>query len=443
MKKNLAILTDVKHWINYVNAIDRLLPVPTYGLHRKHPFLYQFFKEGRFKTATIHHLSRIARSARSDHHLQFCGRWAHEFLTNKNRHCANCRRRHPLPTVLENDLSTAHRSERNSPTGRGTVYRSTSNSSCSGPLRLGCSDDLLKTRRETNSDGRCHHDRMGSNFSRVTPFTSVKKDFWVERHHGTREIDGTDFSSDIDPNVLKRREWIYGSQSYALTVSYFGLPYYGWQKTRSGPSIQEELELALSKILHETVTCEAASRTDRGVHAAGQVVQFYTNKQPQIRELQRALNGTLPRTIRVTETKAVHLDFHPTLDAKNKTYHYQICNGPAQDLFQRHTSWHYPEALDLEKMRDAASQWIGTHDFTPFTTKPQKNTLCTLLEITIIPLAENRLQITLTGDRFLYKMARRLSGTLADIGAGKIVSSAIGVTAPPHGLSLNKINYSE
>ena len=217
--------------------------------------------------------------------------------------------------------------------------------------------------------------------------------------------------------------------------------YYGWQQTRSGPSIQEELNKALSKILQEEIQCEAASRTDRGVHAEGQVVQFYTDKQPSCPDLQKWLNGLLPKTIRVVEAKKVPLEFHPTLDAKSKIYHYYITNAPVQDPFLAQTTWHYPYPLDLEKMRKAAKDLIGTHDFSKFTTDVRKNPICTLLKIDVVQLPDHRIRIELTGDRFLYKMARRLSGTLAQIGAGKIKPNEVGVTAPPHGLFLYKINY--
>jgi tRNA pseudouridine38-40 synthase len=195
----------------------------------------------------------------------------------------------------------------------------------------------------------------------------------------------------------------------------------------------------LERILGEQVRCEAASRTDRGVHAIGQVVQFQAVKQ--VSELQRALNGHLPRDIRVLDVKAVGPDFHPTLDAKSKIYHYYVHQGSVEDPFYSKISWHYRHPLDLEKMRVEATKLIGTHDFSRFTTEVRNHSICTLFEIELIPLPENRLKISLTGDRFLYKMARRICGTLVQIGAGKIPPDTVGVTAPPHGLFLYKINY--
>jgi tRNA pseudouridine38-40 synthase len=224
-----------------------------------------------------------------------------------------------------------------------------------------------------------------------------------------------------------------------LTVSYLGTSYFGWQKTKSGPSIQEEIEKACSRILQETVTCEAASRTDRGVHARGQIIQFYTSKEIVPERLQRGLNAVLPPDIRVLNAEP--LEFHPTLDALRKTYHYDLCLGPTQDPFYRHLSWHYPYKIDETAMQQAANALIGTRDFSAFTTKSQKNPVCTLFNIELIPLGKERLRIALTGNRFLYKMARIIAGTLANIGSGKITEQAIGVTAPSHGLTLYKVYY--
>jgi tRNA pseudouridine38-40 synthase len=228
------------------------------------------------------------------------------------------------------------------------------------------------------------------------------------------------------------------SYACALTVSYLGSRYFGWQKTSSGPSIQEELEKAILRILGEPVSCEAASRTDRGVHAEGQVVQFVAHKN--VDDLRRALNAVLPRDIRVKEARIVPETFHPTLDAKYKTYHYHLTLGPVQDPFTRETAWHYPYPLDLGLMETAAKELVGTKDFSAFSTEVPKRPICTLMDISITR-SGNQLQIALTGDRFLYKMARRLAGTLANIGSGKILPGEIGETAPAHGLVLHKINY--
>ncbi len=438
MKGLPAILADMR--ISYVNIFDRLFSVSSDGFHREHPFLLKLLEKSARKATSLYHLPRAAYRALCHYYVQFCRRWTHEVPRCENRHSSNRRGNHPVPHLLKNDLPTAPRSERNTSLRRRAVHCASSHSSSGGTFGLSGRDDLYPSRAEQSGDDRSHFDGLDGDSDRSTSLHFSQENFGREGNHGSRALDGTCLSSDLNSDVSERSQWIYGSQSYALTVSYFGLPYYGWQKTKSGPSVQEELEKALSKILHEDILCEAASRTDRGVHANGQIVQFYTDKTPPVL-LQRALNGTLPKTIKVHEIKAVPLNFHPTLDAKCKTYHYTLCFGQDQDLFHRHTSWHYPHSLELEKMKLAAAMRIGTFDFTAYTTKPPKNPICTLSKIEFTLLGENRLQIAITGDRFLYKMARRLSGTLADIGAGKIGLEEIGVTAPSHGLSLYKIYY--
>jgi tRNA pseudouridine38-40 synthase len=244
------------------------------------------------------------------------------------------------------------------------------------------------------------------------------------------------------------------SYCYALLLSYDGTPFFGWQKTEAGPSIQEALETACAQVLGEPVQCEAASRTDRGVHAEGQVVQFRANKEMLPQKLLLALNSYLPKEIRVQKVFLVPPSFHPTLDATSKTYHYYLCFGKTQLPFHRRFSWHYRYPIDLRLMTQAARQLIGTHDFSAFTTERVEDPIRTLLDVNLSLFEENRLKIEMRGDRFLYKMARTVAGTLAQIGSGKLPPDWMahlfhskrreegGLTAPPHGLFLFEVYYS-
>ncbi len=239
------------------------------------------------------------------------------------------------------------------------------------------------------------------------------------------------------------------SSSYLLILSYDGTRYFGWQKTKTGPSIQESLEQAIARITQEQVLPEAASRTDRGVHAEGQVASFTLQKTWDPPRLQQALNGVLPFDIRVRQIKLVPASFHPTLQAKEKEYHYRVCLGEVQEPNWRHYSWHYRYPLNPLAMEQAASALLGLKDFQVFANEPEENPYCTLSLITYTPLERQRLQISLKGDRFLYKMARNLVGTLLYIGSGKLPSSCIqskdkkkiGMTAPAHGLFLHRVEY--
>jgi len=242
-----------------------------------------------------------------------------------------------------------------------------------------------------------------------------------------------------------------------LLISYDGAPFLGWQKTSFGPSVEEALESVLFRLLQEKVTLQAASRTDRGVHAEGQVVNFIARSPVDLFTLKRALNALLPKEIVVQEAVAAKETFHPTLDARAKEYHYHICFGTYQLPFFRHFSWHYPYSLCIETMKHAASLLVGRRDFTSFCndscTMPPGKEICTLMDVQIHPLTSHRLRIELLGDRFLYKMARNIVGTLAYIGSQKFSlenlpalfekrdRKAAAITAPAHGLILKRVLY--
>ena len=125
---------------------------------------------------------------------------------------------------------------------------------------------------------------------------------------------------------------------YKALLSYAGTNYFGWQKTKIGPSIQETIENALFQITQERKIVTAASRTDRGVHAKGQVIQFSLNQPWDPNALLFALNGVLPQEIRVLEFS--HMHFHPTLDAISKEYHSRLNLEEIQDPHERFYSWH-------------------------------------------------------------------------------------------------------
>jgi len=239
---------------------------------------------------------------------------------------------------------------------------------------------------------------------------------------------------------------------YKLTVAYDGTRYFGWQKTKNHPTIQGEIERASRAIFQEEIVSEAASRTDRGVHARGQLVQITTSKEMAPERVLFALNAHLPPDIRVREVEKMGPSFHVTLDAIEKTYFYHVDLGAGRNPFVQHYAWHYPQRVDLETMRQAASAIVGERDFSAFTTL--KNIVSgkrAVSRIEVVLLEPALLRIEITGPRFLYKMARTIAGTLIDIGAGKIglqdlprlfskgVRALAGVTAPAHGLTLQHI----
>lgn len=243
-----------------------------------------------------------------------------------------------------------------------------------------------------------------------------------------------------------------------LIVSYDGTGYLGWQKTKMGKSIEETLEQCIAQILQEKVSLQAASRTDAGVHAGGQIVNFFAKRTDlDVEAFHKSLRSILPRDISLLGVEVADEKFHPTLDCDSKEYHYHVCYGTVQLPFHRAYSWHWHTSLVLEEMQRAAKYLLGTHDFSTFCNEVNltcKNGICTLSKIEIYSLGDERLCIAIQGNRFLYKMVRNLVGTLVYVGAGKISATDIptilaskdrtraGMTAPSHGLTLKKVFYS-
>ncbi len=247
-----------------------------------------------------------------------------------------------------------------------------------------------------------------------------------------------------------------------MTLAYDGTTYFGWQDADDLPSIEGSLRRVLEQILQQKIFLQAASRTDAGVHAEGQVVRFFLEKKRDLKKLHKSLNQLLPANIRVVDLQVALDDFHPTLDAKSKEYHYFVSHTKIQSPFQRLFSWHYPLPLDLKKMRAAISFFVGKHDFRAFTNaghqKP-KNTVCILdrFDMILSERTSGPLKFELVGNRFLYKMVRNLVGALIGIGDGTLSLDALqrlikgkieekkrnfsGVTAPAHGLILKRVFY--
>lgn len=255
--------------------------------------------------------------------------------------------------------------------------------------------------------------------------------------------------SPLVPNKLK---------NIKLTLSYDGTDFLGWQETRMGPSIENTLKQVLEQILQHDIKLQAASRTDAGVHAMGQIVNFFSSRELHLSRLQNSLNGLLPKTIAITSIEEASPAFHPTLDCIGKEYHYHICYETTQQPFHRHYSWHYPKDLNIQSMRDAANQLKGERDFSSFCNVKKNHTYKDYKRrvdhIEITELGDKRLRLEIRGNNFLYKMVRNLVGTIAYVGCGKIAAEAIpsilaghyrplaGITAPAHGLCLVKVFYS-
>ncbi len=245
-----------------------------------------------------------------------------------------------------------------------------------------------------------------------------------------------------------------GRRHIAMVVQYDGTDYAGFQRQPGVPTIQAELERALSQLLREPVEITAAGRTDAGVHALGQVIAFWTANPIPVEKLPRAVNGLLPLAISAVEAVEVPPDFHPRFDARGKLYTYRILNRPVPSPFICRYAWHVEEKLDVDAMRQAAQHLIGRHDFSAFCASGSsfKNKVRTLRRLDI-STDNDVIEMRFEADAFLYMMVRIIVGTLVEVGLGKRQPNELaailqsrdrrqaGRTAPPQGLCLVKVWY--
>ena len=239
-----------------------------------------------------------------------------------------------------------------------------------------------------------------------------------------------------------------------LSIEYDGTAYAGWQRQPNHPTIQAVLEDALFKITQQQVSTVGAGRTDSGVHALGQVVNFHTDKPLASPQWAPALNSYLPKDITVLSSEQAPDNFHARFSAKGKIYEYRITLQPSRPALDRHRVWHLPHQLNIKAMRHAMSDFRGSHDFTSFRGSRSNtyNPMCTVSHIALTsdsPL----LSIHIEGDRFLKQMVRAIVGTLIEVGQLKRSPNTIpdilqakdrraaGRTAPPHGLHLIQVLY--
>src|SRR5262245_13984491 len=155
-----------------------------------------------------------------------------------------------------------------------------------------------------------------------------------------------------------------------LTLSYDGTEFQGWQTQPGYRTVQETLEKAIAALTgEERVRVNTSGRTDAGVHAVGQVVNFYTGSQHPPEVIVRAVNAHLPADVVVKDAADVPQSFDANRDAKRKLYRYVIHDGDVPDPFLRRYAWHCRYKLDVAKMREAARPLVGRHDFHSFETE--------------------------------------------------------------------------
>lgn len=239
-----------------------------------------------------------------------------------------------------------------------------------------------------------------------------------------------------------------------LTIEYDGKKFGGWQKQPNKLNIQGEIEKAIEEITGEKIDLNASGRTDAGVHSLGQVANFKTNSKIEIEKIPIAINSKLKQSIRIIKAEEVEENFHARYSCKGKKYRYIINNSKYGSAIYRDLEYHMPIKLNVEAMQKGIKYFEGEHDFKGFKASgtSSKSSVRTIYNAKVIQEGE-RIIIELEGNGFLYNMVRIISGTMVDVGLGKIKPEEIpeiieskersraGKTLPPQGLYLVEVYY--
>lgn len=245
------------------------------------------------------------------------------------------------------------------------------------------------------------------------------------------------------------------SRRLALLLEYDGSAYGGSQYQKNAPTIQAELEKALSSLTGESIRVALAGRTDAGVHAKGQVASFLTRSQHPPQVFVEGLNYYLPADIAVKQAAVVPLGFNVRRDARSRCYRYTIYNGGQRSPLWRRYAWQVSEPLDAAAMQEAARCLVSEHDFAAFT---QPSLARRQRTVRAVSRAEVRRRgplvlLDIEANAFLPQQVRRTVGALVQVGAGKLSLADFGglvesarpgaasLAAPPHGLCLMAVRY--
>jgi len=248
----------------------------------------------------------------------------------------------------------------------------------------------------------------------------------------------------------------------ALTISYDGTLYGGWQRQQNAPTIQETIENAIEKLFGEKVVVMGSGRTDAGVHAVGQIGVFDLEHTIPCDRLVLALNANLPDDIRILLAKETKADFNPQFDAKKKTYHYTFYDGTIMPPHLRLYAVPTEYQTNWDLVEETLHCFEGTMDFKACCASGSaaltsvKGTVRTIYEAKLIRNEKEKLYtISICGNGFLYNMVRIIAGTVLEVGKGALPIEAVkkalvdgdraglGQTAPAKGLTLYSVEYEE
>lgn len=241
-----------------------------------------------------------------------------------------------------------------------------------------------------------------------------------------------------------------------ILLSYDGSDFGGWQKQKGGaPTVQEALELGLSRIFDRPIKVMGAGRTDAGVHALGQVAHADVPRLVKVHDMGRALGGVVPSSMVIEDVWEAPQEFNANRSAIHKTYKYLIHTSPRPDaLKRRYTLWH-PRPLDVAFLQECSNFLVGKHDFKSFQNAgtPTKTTVRHIYRADWVRLDDETIQFTICGNGFLKQMVRNIVGTLLDLHREKEPPQRIqeimagmsrelaGKTAAPQGLYLCEVTY--
>lgn len=247
------------------------------------------------------------------------------------------------------------------------------------------------------------------------------------------------------------------TRNIKLTVEYDGSAYAGWQEQRDCPTVQGELRRAVEQVVRHPVELQGASRTDRGVHALGQIANFQTERDIPARNLRLAINTHLPDDIVVVSGDEVDTAFDSRFSAVGKHYRYTFFCSPTRSAFHARWTSRCADELDVSAMRRAGRHLVGENDFAPFRNRSKQEPPNTIRTVYAVEVSEEArfVFIDVVGKSFLYNMVRVIAGTLLDVGVGKLEPDAVlrvfqsgernaaGPTAEAQGLCLHEVFYDE
>ena len=244
---------------------------------------------------------------------------------------------------------------------------------------------------------------------------------------------------------------------FKIVLEYDGTPYFGWQIQPGRPTIQGELQAALSTILNQRISLTGSGRTDAGVHALGQTAHFSAMTAMDGPDLKHRINRFLKGPITVRTLEAISSDFHARFHALSKTYCYHILNRAEPPAVGRDYIWHIPCSLDVAAMNRCCRTLVGAHDFKSFEASgsPRAHTVRTIYQAAFAPgtPGEKQLIFTIRGNGFLRYMVRNIVGTLVEVGRSRLTSAEFqailaardrqkaAATAPARGLFLMQVAY--